>query len=219
MDGETRHHQALAHASRVRLLEHLHASEDSRSADELAAALDLHPNTVRAHLQLLEEAELVVSSREHRELPGRPRRLFAAIPDKAEKENAFLAAMLASTLEPLSNVADLVLSAGRCWGRVLVERLEPGRQPDERTCVARVATLLRRRGFAPEATAGGLVMHRCPYRDLAERYPSVICALHAGLIQGALDELDAPIQLEALERGATPSTCVARTRRRAAEAT
>lgn len=40
---------------------------------------------------------------------------------------------------------------------MLVERLDPGQQPDEETCVGRVATLLRRRGFAPETTAGGLV--------------------------------------------------------------
>jgi len=53
------------------------------------------------------------------------------------------------------------------------------------------------------------VMHRCPFRELAERYPQVVCALHGGLIDGALEELDAPVVLETLEPWASPSTCVA----------
>ena len=64
----------------------------------IAAGSGLHVNTVRAHLQVLEEAGLVVSSSERPERPGRPRRLFAAVPDTAEHANALLSAMLASAL-------------------------------------------------------------------------------------------------------------------------
>ena len=56
---------------------------------------------------------------------------------------------LASSLEPLPDGADIAATAGRSFGRVLVERLEPGRTPDEAVCVERIASLLRRRGFAP----------------------------------------------------------------------
>jgi predicted ArsR family transcriptional regulator len=210
VDGKTLHHRALADPSRARLLESLRSSEQPRSVDELAADLGLHPNTVRAHLLVLEESELVVSSSEHAGRPGRPRRLFAAVPEEAEVEHALLASALASSLEPLPNGADVAESAGRSWGGVLVERLEPGRVPDESVCVERVATLLRRRGFAPEQDAAGLVMRRCPFRDLAERYPRVICSFHAGLIDGALAELDAPVSLEDLEPWVSPTTCMAR---------
>jgi predicted ArsR family transcriptional regulator len=210
VDGKTLHHRALADPSRVRLLECLRSSEESRSVDELAADLGLHPNTIRAHLLVLEESELVVSSSEHVGRPGRPRRLFAAVPEEAELEHALLASALASSLEPLPDGAEVAASAGRSWGGVLVERLEPGRVPDEASCVERVSTLLRRRGFAPEPTPSGLVMRRCPFRELAERYPRVICSFHAGLIDGALSELDAPVALEGLEPWATPTTCVAR---------
>ena len=209
MDGTIIQHRALADPSRVRLLEHLRANEQPRSADELAAELGRHPNTVRAHLLVLEEAGLVVSAAEHDGRPGRPRRLFAAVPEEAEGEHALLAAALASSLEPLPDGVEIAETAGRSWGRVLVDRLEPGRRPDEETCVERIALLLRRRGFAPERTVDGLVMHRCPFRELAERYPRVVCSLHAGLIDGALDELDAPVALEALEPWASHSTCVA----------
>ncbi len=204
------HHRALADPSRVRLLQHLRALERPQSAAELAGALGLHPNTVRAHVTVLEEAELVVSSPEHRGLPGRPRRLFAAVPQEAEQEHALLASALASSLEPLPDGADIAAAAGRSWGRVRVERLEPGRKPDEVVCVERIASLLRRRGFAPETTPDQLVMHRCPFRELAERYPRVVCSFHAGLIDGALEELGAPVVLDRLDAWVTPSTCIAR---------
>ena len=209
VDGKIIQHRALADPSRVRLLECLRAGEEPRSADELATDLGLHPNTVRAHLLVLEEAELVVSASEHRGRPGRPRRLFGAVPEEAEAEHALLAAALASSLEPLPDGVEIAETAGRSWGRVLVERLEPGRTADEAACVERIALLLRRRGFAPERTSAGLVMHRCPFRELAERYPRVVCSLHAGLIEGALQELEAPLELERLEPWASPSTCVA----------
>ena len=93
---------------------------------------------------------------------------------------------------------------------MLVERLDPGSPADEDACIERVAALLRRRGFAPERERSDLVMHRCPFRELAERYPRVVCGFHAGLIDGALAELGAPFGLSELEPWATPSSCVAR---------
>ena len=215
VDGTISHHRALADPSRARLLDHLRSSEHL-SVAELAATLGLHPNTVRAHLAVLEKAGIVVAASERSGRPGRPRRVYMAVPEDAEQEHALLAAALASSLEPLRDGAGIAEAAGRSWGRVLVERLEPGRSADEAVCVERIAGLLRRRGFAPERTGDGLVMHRCPFRDLAERYPRVVCSLHAGLIDGALEELDAPVALERLEPWVSPTTCAARLRPRSA---
>ncbi len=209
VDGRMLHHRALADPSRVRLLERLRGLEQPQSAAALADALDLHPNTVRAHLVVLERAGLVVSAPEHLGLPGRPRLLFAGVPEEAEQEHALLAAALASSLEPLPDGVEIAAAAGRSWGRVLGERLEPGHEPAADACVERVASLLRRRGFAPETAPDQLVMHRCPFRELAERYPRVVCSLHAGLIDGALEELGSPVALVGLEAWPTPSTCIA----------
>ncbi len=126
VDGRTLHHRALADPSRARLLEHLRASDAPRCADELASALGLHPNTVRAHGVVLEEAGLVTTEIERSGRPGRPRKLFTAVPDEAEEEHRLLAAALASSLEPLRDGAEIAVAAGRSWGHVLVERFEPG---------------------------------------------------------------------------------------------
>ncbi len=203
-------HRALADPTRERLLDLLRAAEEPLSVAELAPSLDLHPNTVRSHLQLLEEAELVVSASERTGGPGRPPIVFSAVPAEAEEEHALLAASLASALEPLPDGIEIAEAAGRSWGRAMVERLEPGREPDDEACIERVASLLRRRGFAPEASENELVMHRCPFRELAERYPRVVCSFHAGFIDGALGELGSGTSLKSLEAWVTPSTCVAR---------
>jgi len=210
VNGKTLHHRALAEPSRVQVLECLRESERPLSVDELAAAVGLHQNTIRAHLAVLEQADLVVARSERDGRPGRPRRLYAAVPAEAEEEHTLLASALASSLEPLPDGVEIASAAGRSWGRVLVERLGPGYPADEDTCVDRVASLLRRRGFAPEREGDDLVMHRCPFRELAERYPRVVCGFHAGLIEGGLAELGAPVGLVALEPWASPSRCVAR---------
>jgi len=210
MVGRIVRYRALADPTWERLLDLLRAADRPLAVAELAPTLGLHPNTVRSHLQLLEEAELVISAPERTGGRGRPSIVFSAVPAEAEQEHALLAASLASALEPLPDGTEIAEAAGRSWGRVMIERLEPGREPDDEACIERVASLLRRRGFAPEATETELVMHRCPFRELAERYPRVVCSFHAGLIDGALGELGSGVALESLEAWVTPSTCVAR---------
>ena len=51
-------------------------------------------------------------------------------------------------------------------------------------------------------------MCRCPFKDLAESHGGVICALHLGLLRGALEELRAPVQVDALRPFAEPGVCV-----------
>ena len=48
-------------------------------------------------------------------------------------------------------------------------------------------------GFDP-ATAGDgdrttVVFTHCPYRELAEAHPEVVCNLHRGLVEGFLEEI------------------------------
>jgi predicted ArsR family transcriptional regulator len=210
MAGRTLQHRALADPTRERILDLLRSADEPQPSVALAAALGLHPNTVRGHLALLERAELVVSTPDRTGSRGRPQILFRAVPAEAEQEHALLAAALASALEPLRDGVEIAETAGRSWGRTMIERFEPGREPDDEECVERISSLLRRRGFAPERTPDELVMHRCPFRELAERYPRVVCSFHAGLIDGALEEIGSPVALGMLEAWATPSTCVAR---------
>jgi predicted ArsR family transcriptional regulator len=52
-------------------------------------------------------------------------------------------------------------------------------------------------------------MHRCPFRELAEQHGAVVCALHLGLVRGALAELRSPMQVERLDPFDEPGRCTA----------
>ena len=71
-------------------------------------------------------------------------------------------------------------------------------------------------GFAPRAEADGgqyrLCLRQCPFREVAQQHQNVICALHLGLIQGALARMRAPVTADRLDAFVEPSLCVARLR-------
>ena len=73
--------------------------------------------------------------------------------------------------------------------------------------------LLARQGFRPEVEDGDLVMRRCPFHELAETQPHIVCAAHRGLIGGALEQLGGDPELGELQIFARPDVCVARLRR------
>ena len=57
-------------------------------------------------------------------------------------------------------------------------------------------------------------MRRCPFHDLAESQPEIVCAVHRGLIAGALEELGSGLEVEGLDVFVEPDLCVARLARR-----
>ena len=210
MIGAAARYRALAVPSRIRLLEELDAAGAPLGVAELADRTGLHQNTVRDHLAVLEGADLVASRAEQHGRPGRPRRVFVSLPRLVEQEHELLASALAGSLEPHPDGLRLAIESGRGWGRRLVRPLSEGEEPSEAACVDRVVDLLAERGFAPEVAGRELRMHRCPFRGLAEEYPRVVCTLHQGLIDGALQELGAPVQIDRLEPWREPGVCVAR---------
>jgi predicted ArsR family transcriptional regulator len=53
-------------------------------------------------------------------------------------------------------------------------------------------------------------LRHCPFREVAEAHRDVVCAVHLGLMQGALAEMRAPLTADRLEPFVEPSLCVAR---------
>jgi predicted ArsR family transcriptional regulator len=198
-------HRALADPTRLAILDALRSSDEELGVERLAAGVGVHPNTVRAHLAVLQRAGLARSRAERRVVPGRPRRLWSAVPAPDEAEHSLLAAALVDALEPLEEGATLAEQAGRAWGRRLAAGPHEGSDALER-----LDEMLEARGFEPQACEEGVAMGRCPFRELAERYPRVVCGFHAGLIDGALVELDAPCRLGELLPWVSADRCVAR---------
>jgi predicted ArsR family transcriptional regulator len=203
-------HRALADPSRERVLAALVEARKPLDAAELARRVGLHANTVRFHLGRLAEAGLVASTLEARSRPGRPHVLYEPTAEAGEpaEDYRFLARMLATALEAGPDPERQAERAGDRWGRFLIER----RAPDEPVAAAEateeVVRLLADQGFAPEHDNGDVRMCRCPFKDLAESHGRVICALHLGMLRGALEELRAPVQVVALRPFAEPGVCV-----------
>jgi predicted ArsR family transcriptional regulator len=208
---DTTRHRALAEPSRAHILETLGAGEPL-DAVELARRVGLHPNTVRWHLGVLAEAGLVTSSPEPRTRPGRPRIVFRAAEEEpgGRQDYRLLAAVLAGSLSGSPEGVATAERAGTAWGRYLVERPLPLARMSADEAADHVVRLLDEHGFEPERENGDVLMHRCPFHDLAEQHGDVVCSVHLGLIRGALAEIGAPVTVTRLEPFVEPSLCRAR---------
>lgn len=209
-------HRALSSPTRQRLLAGLRSEDRPQGVDALAQRLDLHRNTVRAHLAVLEDAGLVRSEREERDRPGRPRLVYragAATHEPAAAGYRFLAQMLAGHVAVSSaDPAREALALGRTWGRHLVEAPAPSQPLGPSEAVHEVVALLREIGFDPrvDASAAGsrVLLRHCPFLEVAEEYQEVVCSIHLGLMRGALGELTDEVEVEDLLPFAEPGLCV-----------
>ena len=208
--------------SRSRVLAVLQDAGAPLGVGEVAAIVGLHSNTARFHLDALAGSGLVERTLEERELPGRPRTLYAARAESARagrRSYRLLAEILTSYIAGQTpHPAAAALQAGRVWGRYLAERLPPYRRIDAAQATRLLVGTLDDIGFSPEAIVAGrkrrILLHQCPFRETAEEHREVVCSVHLGLMQGVLAELDAPLIADRLDPFVEPSLCVAHLVRR-----
>lgn len=213
--------------SRARVLAAVRAAPSGIGVRPLSERTGLHPNTVRFHLARLEDDRLVQRRTGHAGAPGRPPLTFVAThtSDVGADRRSFaqLAEVLAGSVSHLDDAADFARRAGAAWGGMLIAQRAlpvPRREPlDE------LLRMLIEVGFDPmvahqpapgaaagcmssDAEASTVLLHRhCPFLEVARTHPDVVCSLHLGLIQGALDSLDAPISAGPLIPFARPEGC------------
>jgi predicted ArsR family transcriptional regulator len=202
--------------SRAGVLDLLRAARTPVSVREIADRTGLHPNTARFHLDALVDAGLATRATQARAAPGRPSMAYQAVEDgvPGRRQYRLLAEMLASLIAVgLAEPGEAAAEAGREWGRYITERPAPFQRTDACGAVEGLATTLRELGFAPEAVTDGagyqLRLRQCPFREVAEVHPEIVCQLHLGLMQGALDQMRAPVTVAGLQPFAEASLCVA----------
>lgn len=211
-------YKALADPTRRRLLRVMDDVGEPIGIEELAARLGLHVNTIRGHLDLLEQAHLVERNTERRGTPGRPRILFTAAPRDARSPTGegyrFLAEILSNWMADASVTPAIDAErAGERWGRQLAREGDTPVSVDR--AVEQVMTTFAELGFQPEraesaqASRTVLRLHDCPFRDLARGPSDIVCSVHAGLLRGMLAELGGAVRLDELQPFLEPSLCVA----------
>ena len=203
--------------SRADVLDMLRAAGGPLGVREVAQQLGLHSNTARFHLEGLVAAGLAARETEDRETPGRPRIAYRAVADDpgGRRRYRLLAEMLTSLIAgTMPEPGEAAAEAGREWGAYLTEQPPPYHRPTAAAAVATLTAVMADLGFAPRAEADGgqyrLCLRQCPFREVAQQHQDVICALHLGLIQGALARMRAPVTADRLDPFVEPSLCIAR---------
>ena len=188
--------KALGDETRYAMYRELATATSPLSAQDLADRLGLHANTVRLHLDRLREVGLVDVEALHRGTVGRPQPryfLAAGAPGLGfdPPAHVLLAGLLAALAERVGADPDDAADTGHAWG------VEAGKRTRTRSCLRALEAELLRLGFEPalepgDGTAEGAArvefLH-CPFRELAEAYPELVCNLHRGLCEGVVDQV------------------------------
>jgi predicted ArsR family transcriptional regulator len=180
--------KALGDETRYSMYEELSGSTRGLTAAELADRLGLHANTVRLHLERLREAKLVTVEPVHRGNVGRPQHVYSLAPGAPglgfdPPSHTLLAVLLATLAERVGADATEATAAGRSWG------IETGKRTRSKSCVKALAGELERLGFEPVTSSQGteIAFSRCPFRELAEAFPELVCNLHRGICEGVVE--------------------------------
>ncbi|ORB75893.1 helix-turn-helix transcriptional regulator [Mycobacterium scrofulaceum] len=206
-------------ASRRReVLRVLRRSPDPMSIAAIADVLGVHPNTVRFHLDSLVGDGQVEHVELDRKGPGRPPLMFRAVRQMdrgGTRHYRLLAEVLATAFAAEPDAGAKAVAAGRAWGQKLESSLEavPAGPASAEEAIDHLVNMLDELGFAPERrTADGeqqVGLRHCPFLELAENRTAVVCPVHLGLMQGAMDAWGAPVSVDRLEAFVEPDLCVA----------
>jgi predicted ArsR family transcriptional regulator len=177
------------------LYDHVAARGDEVSRNQAAEAVGVQRGLAAFHLDKLVEGGLLEATFRRlgdRRGPGagRPAKLYrraagevtASLPPRTYEAAAHL---LAETVEQAG--ADLELQAtarrsGKAAGR---RQREAGPGPP-------VDQVLAGRGYEPYRDGALLRLRNCPFANLAEQFPVLICAMNLALVQGLLDGIGQP---------------------------
>ena len=183
--------KALGDNTRYAIYLELARSAAPLSTIEIAETLGLHANTVRPHLERMREVGLLDVEIEARGSVGRPQHrysLAADAPSLGLEPAAFplLARLLVAAAAGAGVGGEDAAVASREQGRAMAARSSHG------TCAQALTRALDELGFDPAMADNGelatIAFTHCPYRELAEAHPELVCHLHRGLIEGFVAE-------------------------------
>jgi predicted ArsR family transcriptional regulator len=194
--------RALGDRTRYAIYSEVASAPGPLSTSDIAEILDLHPNTVRPHLERLREVGLLEVESTSQGSVGRPQHRYAltdGAPSLGLEPPAYpiLADLLAQLASELGPRDDDVAEVGRSWGRHEADVIgdggaDPGNAKDS-PCVAALMAELAELGFDPSTSCadGGTTVSftRCPYRELAEAHPELVCCLHRGIVEGIVERV------------------------------
>lgn len=132
----------------------------------------------------------------HRGTVGRPQHLYslaAGAPGLGldPPAHTLLAGLLAAVAERVGTDPDDAAEIGRSWGIAKVAR-----RTKSSACLEQLVGELDHLGFEPavdDADEGArsparVAFLHCPFRELAEAYPELVCNVHRGIVEGIVEQ-------------------------------
>ncbi|MBM7829828.1 putative ArsR family transcriptional regulator [Agromyces cerinus] len=178
--------------SRVALLHRLQQRAEQTVA-ELAAAVDLHHNTTREHLQRLIDDGFVTAHPEHRTSRGRPRMLYSAATGNIDEMNRPALRRLRNAIE--RNAVE----------RPAGSRDDGGLGRDAMRQIDALSDHLDQCGFDQDLDRAQLTAEQvevnlagCPFQSMVDEHGDVVCSVHLGVIRSVLTHADGPIEAREL---------------------
>ncbi len=215
--------KALGDDTRFAIFDWLCEQSGPRSIGDISSEFDLHANTVRPHLDRLREAGLVELDASSRGSVGRPQHRFKAVRSRVgildvSKARSVFFGMLIDTCDRAAvspqTAFDVGYDAGH--GSVAASAGEPPREPSRerprepprRDPIDVLGDQMTGLGFEPRAEQRTVKFVGCPFHDLAEANPRLICSLHEGFVTGIVNECGGEIR-EFHNIRQTPKPCCA----------
>lgn len=182
--------KALGDNTRYAIYLELARAPSPRSTAEIAATLDLHVNTVRPHLERMRDVGLLESHTSSTGGVGRPQHRYALASDAPSlglEPPLFpkLARMLLRLADEVGADGGDACDAGRSQGAEDAVRylgLDAAH-----ALLVELDTL----GFDPQIVVDDdsftFGFAHCPFADLAETNPEIVCGMHRGMVEGFVD--------------------------------
>src|SRR5262245_27346666 len=184
--------KALGDNTRYAIYLELARSSRPLATAEIAESLGLHPNTVRPHLERMREVGLLDVEVDARGTVGRPQHRYTLAPDAPSlglEPPAFplLARMLLGVAAAAGASSAEAAEVGGEQGRAMAEAATFATLGA--SCAEALTAALNELGFDPASADDGeetttIAFTHCPYRELAQALPELVCHLHRGLVEG-----------------------------------
>lgn len=197
---------------RTAVLQVLHDREAPLTINDISTELGVHANTVRFHLDSLVRTGQVETVDAERRTIGRPPQLFRTVrgmDPTGPRHYQLLAGLLVQSLSHDPEPVARSVEAGRAWG------LREGATTAAASTdgVDHLIGLLDELGFAPEPRVedahAQIGLRHCPFLELARSGPQIVCSVHLGLMQGAMQAWKSSLTVDRLEPFVQPDLCVA----------
>lgn len=215
---------------RQQVLRALRHAEHPPTVSELARTLGVHGNTIRFHLDSLLADRLIEVDDEVDAAPtvGRPAIRYRAVRRLTPSTVRHFETLARLFLDDLTEDPEGGARAeriGESWGRRQAQSIPlgpvaGGKVPAD---VQGLGSLLETMGFEPdEPTPGAITMRACPFLEStgavvgdegADTTPESradlpsVCAVHLGVVEGALDQWGGPTKVSRLVPFAGPDRC------------